>query len=95
MLCRATQDRWVLVERSEKAWSSGEGHGKPLQSSCLENPMSSIGVRMAKVHTLGAARSDSVEGEELAFIAAGNAKWRSHLGRRPDGFFVSYKTKYC
>ena len=39
MLCRATQDGWVMVESSDKRWSTGEGKGKPLQYSCLENPM--------------------------------------------------------
>ena len=33
----ATQDRRVMVERSDKMWSTGEGNGKPLQYSCLEN----------------------------------------------------------
>ena len=42
MPCRATQDRWVMVEGSDKMWSTGEGNGKPLQYSCLENPMNSI-----------------------------------------------------
>ena len=40
--CRATQDRWVMVESSEKMWSTGEGNGKPLQYSSLENPMNSM-----------------------------------------------------
>ena len=31
-----------MVESSDKMWSTGEGNGKPLQSSCLENPMSSM-----------------------------------------------------
>ena len=31
-----------MVENSDKTWSSGEGNGKPLQYSCLENPMNSI-----------------------------------------------------
>ena len=35
----ATQDRWVMVERSDRMWSTGEGNGKPHQYSCLENPM--------------------------------------------------------
>ena len=39
---RATQDGWVMVESSEKMWSTREGNGKPLQHSCLENPMNSI-----------------------------------------------------
>ena len=38
----ATQDRWVMVERSVRMWSTGEGNGKPLQYSCLENPMNSM-----------------------------------------------------
>ena len=42
MLCRATQDRWVMVESSDKTWSTGESNGKPLQYSCLENPMNSM-----------------------------------------------------
>ena len=31
--------RRVMVERSDRMWSTGEGNGKPLQYSCLENPM--------------------------------------------------------
>ena len=38
----ATQDGRVMVERSDSMWSTGEGHGKPLQYSCLENPMNSM-----------------------------------------------------
>ena len=28
-----------MVERSDRMWSTGVGNGKPLQYSCLENPM--------------------------------------------------------
>ena len=28
-----------MVERSDKTWATGEGNGKTLQYSCLENPM--------------------------------------------------------
>ena len=31
-----------MVESSDKTWSTGEGNGKPLQCSYLENPMSSV-----------------------------------------------------
>ena len=31
-----------MVERSDRTWSTGEGNGKPLQYSCLENPMNSM-----------------------------------------------------
>ena len=30
-----------MVESSDKTWSTGEGNGKPLQYSCVENPMNS------------------------------------------------------
>ena len=36
---RATQDGRVMVESSDQMWSTGEGNGKPLQYSCLENTM--------------------------------------------------------
>ena len=42
MPCRATQDRWVMVESSNKMWSTGKGNGKALQYSCLENNMNSM-----------------------------------------------------
>ena len=38
----ATQDRWVMVEMSDRLWSTGEANGKPLQYSCLENSMNSM-----------------------------------------------------
>ena len=31
-----------MVESSDKTWSTGEGNGKPLQYSCLKNPMNSM-----------------------------------------------------
>ena len=46
MPCRATQDGQVMVESSDRTWSTGEGNGKPLQYSCLENPMNNIVMRV-------------------------------------------------
>ena len=40
--CGATQDGRVMVERPDRMWSTGEGNAKPLQYSCLENPMNSM-----------------------------------------------------
>ena len=37
-----TQDRWVMVESSDKMWSTGEGNDKPLHHSWLECPMNSM-----------------------------------------------------
>ena len=37
-----SQDRWIMVESSDKMWPIGEGNGKPHQHFCLENPMNSM-----------------------------------------------------
>ena len=42
MLCRATQDGQVMVESSDKTWSTEEENSKPLQYSCLENPINNM-----------------------------------------------------
>ena len=42
MPCGANQDGRVTVESSDKMWPTGEGNGKLLQYSCLENPMNSM-----------------------------------------------------
>ena len=42
MPCGATQDSRVMEKSSDKMWSTGEENGKPLQYSCLENPMNSM-----------------------------------------------------
>ena len=38
----ANQDGWVMVERSNRMWSTGEGNGKPHWYSCFENPMNTM-----------------------------------------------------
>ena len=50
MPCRATQDKQVMVKSFDKMWSAGEGNGKPLQCSYLENPMNSV--KRQKARTL-------------------------------------------
>ena len=30
------------MERSDRMWSTGEGNGKPIQYSCLEDPMNNM-----------------------------------------------------
>ena len=42
MPCGATHDGGVMVERSDRIWSTGEGNDKPLQYSCLEQPTNSM-----------------------------------------------------
>ena len=36
------EDGRVMVERADRLWFTGERNGKPLQYSCLENPMNSM-----------------------------------------------------
>ena len=42
MLGRVTQNEQVMVESSNQTWSTGEGNGKPLKYSCIENHMNSM-----------------------------------------------------
>ena len=41
-MCGAMQDGRVMVERSDRMWSTGEGNGQTLQYSCLEDSMNSM-----------------------------------------------------
>ena len=65
----ATQEGRVMVERSDRMWSTGEGNGKPPQYSCLANPMDQ-GTRLATVQRvvrsqtqLKQLRTTQMEGE--------------------------------
>jgi len=45
MLCRATKDGWVIVERSDKIWFNEGQNGKSLlgpQYFCCKNPMNNM-----------------------------------------------------
>ena len=70
MLCGATQDSRVVVERSDRMWSTGERNGKPLQYSCLEDPMNSM--KRQKDRTLKDELSKSVDAQ----YATGD-QWRN------------------
>ena len=76
----ATQGGWVMVKRSDRMWSTGEGNGKPLQYSFLENPMNSM-----------KRQNDRILKEELprsvgAQYATGD-QWRNN-SRKNEGIFV-------
>ena len=77
MLCGATQDGRVRVERSDRMWSTGEENGKPLQYSCLENPMNSM--KRQRDRTLKDKLPRSVD----AHYAAGD-QWRNN-SRKNEG----------
>ena len=77
MPCRANQDRWVMVESSDKTWSTGEGNGKPLQYSCLENTMNSM--KRQKDRTL----KDELPSLVGAQYATGN-QWRNNSRKNEE-----------
>ena len=77
MPCRATQDGWVMVESSEKMWSTGEGNGKPLQYSCHENPMNSM--KRQKDMTLKYAIPRSVDTQH-----ATGEEWRNNSKKNEE-----------
>ena len=45
MSCRVSQDGQVMVDSSDKMWSTGEGNVNPLQHSCHENPVNSMKIQ--------------------------------------------------
>ena len=57
----ATEDRQVMVERFDRMWSTGEGNGKPLQDSCLENPMNSMKMQNDRILKKKLPRSVGVQ----------------------------------
>ena len=77
MPCRATQDGRVIVENSDKIWSTGEGNGKQLQYSCLENPRNSM--KRQKDRTL----KDELPRSVGAQYATGN-QWRNNSRKNEE-----------
>ena len=66
-----------MVENSDKMWSTGDGNGKPLQCSCLENPMNSM--KRQKGRTL----KDELPRSVGAKYATGD-QWRNN-SRKNEG----------
>src|SRR5574337_964743 len=73
----ATQDGWVMVEMSDRMWSTGEGNDKPLQYSCLENPMNSM--KRQKDRTL----KDKIPRSAGAQYATGNG-WKNNSRKNEE-----------
>ena len=73
----ATQDGQVMVERSDRMWSTGDGNGKPLQYSCLENPSNSM--KRQKDRTL----KDKLPRSVSTYYATGD-QWRNN-SRKNEG----------
>ena len=80
MPCGDNQDRWVMVERCERMWSTGGGTGKPLQYSCLENPLNRM--KRQKDRTLKDELPRSV-GAQYAIGDEWKKNFRKHEGVEP------------
>ena len=66
-----------MVENSDKIWSTGEGNGKQLQYSCLENPMNSM--KRQKARTL----KDELPRSVGAQYATGD-QWRNNSRKNEE-----------
>ena len=74
-----------MVESSDKMWSTGEGIGKPLQYSCLENPMNTM--KRQKDRTL----KDKLPRLVCAQYATGD-QWRNNSRKNEE---TDLKQKQC
>ena len=66
-----------MVERSDRMWSTGEGNGKPLQYSCLENPMNSMKRQNDRI------RKEKLRRSVGAQYATGD-QWRNNSRKNED-----------
>ena len=83
--CRATQDRQVMVESSDKTWPTGEGNDKPLQYSCLENPMNSM--KRQKDRTLKEMEMARVN---IDILGISELKWTGICEFNSDDHYICY-----
>ena len=72
-----------MVERSDRMWSTGEGQGKPLQYSCLENPMNSMRRQNDRIQKEKLSRSVGTQ------YATGD-QWRNN-SRKNEGMELKQK----
>ena len=85
MPCGDTQDGQGIVERSDRMWSTGEGNGKPLQYSYLENPMNSMKRQNDRILKEELSRSVGVQ------YATGD-QWRNNSRKNEE---TEPKRKQC
>ena len=77
MPCKATQDGPVMVEISDRMWSTEDGNGKHLQYSCLDNPVNSM--KRQKDRTL----RDELPRLAVAQYATGE-EWRNNCRKKEE-----------
>jgi len=75
-------DGSFMVESSDKMWSTGEGNGKPLQYSCLENPMNSM--KRQKDMTLKDEFPRSVSAQYISAQYTTRDQWRNNSEKNEE-----------
>ena len=98
--CEAAQDERVMEERSDRMWSTGEGNGKPLQYSCLENPMNSMKRQKDRTLRDGLPRSVGAQyatGHQWRNNSRKNERMEPKQKQHPvvDGTGDKSKVQYC
>ena len=94
-----------MVARSDRMWSTGEGNGKPLQYSCLENPMNNMKRQNGRILKDEVLRSVGVQyaiGDQWRYNSRKNEETKPKHKRHPvvdvtgDGSKVQCcKEQYC
>ena len=77
MLRGVIQDGWIMMERSDGMWFTGEGNDKPLNYSCLENPMNSMKRQNVRI------RKEELHRSIGAQHATGN-QWRNNSRKNEE-----------
>ena len=80
ILCRGTHYGRVIVETSDKTWSTDVGNGEPLQYSCLENPMHSMERQKYMPLEEEPPRSEGVQ-----YTTGEEQRAATNSSRKPDG----------
>ena len=96
MLCGATQDGRVMVERSDRMWSTREGNGKPLQCSSLENPRNSMkrqNDRILKEELPRSVGAQHTTGDQWGNNSGKNEGMEPKQKQHPDGDVTGERSK--
>ena len=82
MSCRVTQYGGVIVKSSNKMWSMEEWSEKPLQHSCLENPMNIFFKKIRDTKGIFHAKMNTIKcrnGMDLTKVEDIKKRWQEYI----------------
>ena len=85
------------MERSDRIWSTAEGNGKPLQYSCLENPMNSMKMqndRMLKEELPGSVGTQYATGDQWRNNSRKNKGMEPKQKQNPVVYVTGERSKF-